>query len=506
MKQIAFSLLLLILVSVSVGAVWFRYQMKNRLGAKTAVIDPSPYFEDYAIIGIRNVNILDSDSGRFIPNQNVLLENGFIRSIDSTADLSSSVKYMNGTGKYLIPGLVDSHVHLKHSKNDLYLYLANGVTSVWEMFGHELHLGWKEEKQQGSISPDLFIATQKFGSEKGIYHWGKKYLWWHINVTSESAARKEVQKRKQMGYDAIKIGSFTSRNIFDVLIDEAQKQNIPVLGHIPLDVGLDHVYTSGFVESAHVEELTKNLMEEFGGVSYDDTEEFLSYLAERADSVAIQLRDNNIAVSTTIWLMESFMGQKFDIEKFLSDIELEYANPTLVEGKILRKIIGRGWLPGNNTYEDLDIKNDSERRAKSERWWKMYIEAIHIMTVALNNNGVTILAGTDANATCAVAGFSLHDELESLVHVGLSNEQALRSATNAPAEWTNTKSGVIKEGYQADLLLLSKNPLTDIGHTRSIETVFTGEYYLTKDKREELLSAIRATNDASRTIDIAQWK
>ena len=103
--------------------------------------------------------------------------------------------------------------------------------------------------------------------------------------------------------------------------------------------------------------------------------------------------------------------------------------------------------------------NDEELRANSKIFWNAYVEAIHIMTKSLVENEVLIMAGTDANVPVAIAGFSLHDELESLSKIGLSNSQVLYTATVAPSIWMNTNTGMIKEGLDADLILLSKNPL-----------------------------------------------
>ncbi len=76
----------------------------------------------------------------YFTERNIVLESGKIRSIDSVSFLRPEINYIDGYGKFLIPGLIDTHVHLENSRNDLYLYLANGVTSVFEMFGTSKHL------------------------------------------------------------------------------------------------------------------------------------------------------------------------------------------------------------------------------------------------------------------------------------------------------------------------------------------------------------------------------
>lgn len=482
-----------------IGFIWYKYQIKRGAGGYTEILNSEAFFQNYERIGVKNVSILEPEADYFITNQNVILENGVIQSIYPVENIDSSIQYIDGTDKFLIPGLTDTHVHLLDSKNDLLLYFANGITSIWEMFGNQTHLDWKKEYQEGNlISPELLIATGKVGSQKGAYGWGSKYFGGQINFTSVETTRKGIKNFKQKGFDAIKLGSFLNKEIYDAILDEAKKQQLPVLGHLSTEVGLERMYQSGLSELAHIEEITKNVMSDFGGMNYDNTAEFIDYLKSRADSIAINLRENDIAVSTTIWLMESLPEQKFNLDNFLKTLEIEYANPALIEGTIIRK----GWLSGNNHYENLEIKNDSEKRQKSEIWWKAYVEAIHIMTKALRGNNTTILAGTDANATCVVPGFSLHNELESLVNIGLTSSEAIYSATVAPSEWQKKKSGKIKIGYEADLVLLSANPLKNISNTKSIEFVFADNFYLTKNNREKLLENLKKINNNSRNINI----
>ncbi|MEQ9423912.1 MAG: amidohydrolase family protein [Cyclobacteriaceae bacterium] len=498
-KRILVGLVALILIAAIAEYWWSTNQIKAQTGAYTEIINPNRFVNSYEIIGIKNVKVLNADSVYFTV-RNVVLKNGLIHSIDDPTAENTEVEYIDGTGKYLIPGLIDTHVHLAESKNDLYLYLANGVTSVCEMFGTEQHLTWKQEKRQGAISPHLYVSSPKVGSLSGFNANMTKYYGGATHFNTEEAAAIGVKIFKDQGYDAIKLSSFLRLDIYNAIIDEANKLGIPVIGHLAEEIGLENLYGSGQSELAHVEEITKNTMSAFGGLEYDNTEEYLQYLKSKADSIAINLAENDISVSTTIWLMESLPKQKFDLDNFIKTIELEYANLGIVEGSEFNK----GWLPGNNQYENLEIKNDPERRPNSERFWKTYVEAIRIMTRALAKNGVTILAGTDANVACTVPGFSLHDELESLVKVGLLNEEVLYAATAAAADFMNENTGRIQVGKEADLILLSANPLENIKNTRDIERVFFDRFTINKDKIEEMLEAVAESNNRNRDVDISR--
>ena len=278
-------------------------------------------------------------------------------------------------------------------------------------------------------------------------------------------------------------------------------QNIPTIGHLNHNIGLKGLYVSGQSQLSHIEEVTKNTMEDYPGIVYNTPNEYIDYLNQKSDSIAIKLKENNIVIASTLSIIESVPKQNFDIENFLKSIELEYQNPGLIEGSKLAK----GWLPGNNGYENMEIKNNSELVGKSKRFWKTYVEAYYIMTKALIRHDVTITAGTDANVTGVVPGFSLHDELESLSTCGMSNSKILYTATIASAEWMQINTGKIEIGYDADLVLLEKNPLVDIKNTRTINSVIANGKLLERVELDKILQAIKQANNRSRKINIDEF-
>ena len=431
-----------------------------------------------------------------LDNLNVLIKNKKIIQISKEINIPNEYKIIDGTGKYLIPGLVDTHAHLHRSKNDLLLYLANGITHISEMFGTEKHLKWRKEAENGSLSPKIYVASRKLSSKKGLMPKIRSWFGSSPNYTTKNNARKAIIKFKEQGYDAIKLSSFLNAEIYYALTDEAKKQDIPTLGHLTYPVGLKGLYISGQSQLAHIEEITKATMHDFGGMDSSNTEEYLTYLKNNANDIAIKLKEVDMVVSSTVWIIESIPKQNFDIENFLKTIELEYQNPGEVEGSRLAK----GWLPSNNSYENMDIKNDSELIKKHKLFWKTYVEAIHIMAKALVKHNVTIITGTDSNTAGVVAGFSLHDEFESLYKCGMTNSQILYAATVAPAQWM--KSDV---GHRADLVLLTKNPLDDIKNTRTINAVISNGKLLDRKVLDEILQSIKDANNKSRKVSIDRF-
>ncbi|MEM9849791.1 MAG: hypothetical protein AAF847_18015, partial [Bacteroidota bacterium] len=127
-----------------IGMIWAGRQGNRMYGAYTKVVDHERFQPQTSCFGIRNVNILSPNCEQFIPQQSVLVENGEITKIDTQISMPPNIEIIDGTGKFLIPGLIDAHVHLWQSPNDLLLYIANGITEIRELIGSDEHLKWKQ--------------------------------------------------------------------------------------------------------------------------------------------------------------------------------------------------------------------------------------------------------------------------------------------------------------------------------------------------------------------------
>lgn len=480
--------------------LWANNELNVVLGKSVKVIDISTIVKPSKTILIKNVNMLSEDCSYFIKNQSVTIKDGVIIQCGENQVTNNTNEIIDGTDKFLIPGLIDSHVHLKESKNDLFLYLVNGVTYIREMAGRPIVLEWQKSIQKNGIGPRLFIASPPIFSESGFA--GYYYSWTRqsINYSTKNEAQNAIKKISEQGYDAVKMYGFVNPEMFKTTVETAKENSIPVIGHIPL-VNLETFYKSGQIEVAHIEEITIKTIDDFGKSISRNPKEYIKYLKAHSNQIAKKLKENNISVTSTVWLCESFSKQRFDLKSKLKEIELKYVNPKIIEGTPLYKL---GWLPGKNGYE-YDGKEKPEARKLSLVYWQTYTEAIHIMTKALVDNKVTIMAGTDANVATVVPGFSLHNELESLSKSGMTNSQVLYSATVAPSNWMKKNTGKIKPEYKSDLVLLTKNPLENIKNTKTIEYVFFDHYVINKNQIRTILKAIEDANNESRTIKIDEF-
>ncbi len=493
--------LLLSSISILLAYGYFRNEIDQMLGGNTMVVNTDGISFDSGEIAITNVHVLSEDSNYMRENLTVFLKDRKIIKISNSEQVPVEYKVINGQGRFLIPGLIDSHVHLKKSKNDLLLYIANGVTQIGEMTGMSHHFDYIAEYNQGAISPGIYIASPKVTSKSDWFTTVRSmFEQREQNFTTSEAVRKAVLDYKEDGYQSIKLSSDMSSESYFAINDEATKQGIPIIGHLPVGLTLDDLYKSGQSQLSHIDSIVQNLANQYGGIYSKNREDFLIDFRSKANEIAKKFKQHDIALSSTVWLHKTIEQQMFELPEFFKSIELEYQNPGWLEGSKVSK----GCLPGSNNYQNRHSKSPATKQAYMDNRLA-YNEAIKIITLALMNADVTILAGTDALGACGmIAGFSLHNELKELNRLGLSNSQVLQATTSVPAKWMGLKTGVIKEGYRADLLLLDKNPLIDINNTRTINAVIANGNYIEKSQLDKMLNEVKKANEQSRKVKIEE--
>ncbi len=215
---------------------------------------------------IRNVNIITMRSdNKVIKNANIVIHNQKIRSINGSIPENSQV--IDGTGKWLIPGLIDMHVHTLadgslsvmyptkgpavsfNTQNNMTPYIANGVTTVFDLGARPEHIGQRNEIIRGDVIGPRIALAKVIGGKKS-------------NTTSNtpSDGRNAVRIAKEEQYEFIKVYTWLNEETFKAVIDEAKKQNMKVVGHIPVvfeGKPTQDFFISHFGLIAHAEELSK---------------------------------------------------------------------------------------------------------------------------------------------------------------------------------------------------------------------------------------------------------
>lgn len=502
-KVLRFVLIGWLLLTIATAA-WFQYGLIDMYGGLTKKVDGKQFTPLEGPVVFTNVNVLAPDGESFLPGRNVILEDGQIVSVD-TLPLNGTRSAIDGSGKYLIPGYTDAHIHLFKSPNDLLLYVANGVTQVRELIGEKSHLKWRDQIKKGKrIGPDMYVASPRLGTFGRFEGWFMSWSQGFDNISSPKVARRAVKKYKRMGYDGIKIYSHLTPENYQALCETAQSIDMPIMGHVPFNVTLDDIYNSGQKDIAHFEEIMNALNREFDYYNAANAPEFLAFVEERVEEVARQLIAKDITVTSTMWGTSHLVEQKFNLDQFLTAVKLEYENPGISEWTTLVPRGGLGWLPHVNRYqlpEGLTLDETAGRRAH----WEAYAATEQLIANKFIEYGVKIMAGTDANLPIRVPGFSLFDEFESLNTIGMTPAQVLRSSTSIPAEWMKNNTGSIQAGRKANLVLLDENPLEDISNTRKINSVILNGKVFDRGLLDEILAAVKSANDASRKEDISAY-
>ncbi|MCC6557333.1 MAG: amidohydrolase family protein [Polyangiaceae bacterium] len=407
-------------------------------------------------IAFVDVSVVPMDRERILPHMTVLVSGGRITAVSPAGDVEvpASAERIDGRGRYLIPGLTDAHVHLV-SITDLDLYLANGVTTVFNLHGAPAHLRWRTWVEEGKRpGPTIYTTGPSFAA-----------------VRSPEEAVRLVDEQAAAGYDGIKIYNQVSREEYPALVAEAKRKRLLLMGHVARAPGFEATLRSGQA-IAHAEELTYTFFNPRG----DDDDAHIVYDEAKIPDAARMTAAAGVFVVATISMYRDIVRQATELDRYLQNPELEYLPPW----------IRAGLAPGRNRYSNRYSPEAVERLRISFGFQRKLIRAFE-------DAGVPLMTGTDATSIGPVAGFSMHEELLELVNSGLTPFQALRAATVSPARYFGRAdgSGTITAGARADLVLLSADPLADIRSTRRVAGVMARGRWFDAAALKARLDAIR---------------
>jgi len=428
-------------------------------------------------IAVTHVTVIDGTGAKPKLDQTVVVAGERITTVGKTSKVKLPVgaRVVDGTGKFLIPGLSDMHVHW-YDKEYLPLFIANGVTSIRLMWGMPMHHEWRKEIEQGSLpGPRLLIASAIVDGPKPI---------WPGSVTAANASegRKAVRTARQDGADFVKVYSLLPREAYFAIADEAKREGIPFAGHVPVSVSVEEASAAGQKTIEHLTgilqacssceaELLKSAQDALETI-LTTTNSPMSIVAEeihgeqlaletyspkKADQVFVELKRNHTwqCPTLTVLRLATFAD---DPASFTNDARLKYMPP---EVRTQWGQLGDGSrMKGRAAYDP----------ALGRTVFQKEMEIVDAMQRA----GVEILAGTDTLNPYCYPGFSLHDELGLLVQSGLTPMEALQAATFNAARFMGREKelGTIEPGRLADLVLLDADPLQDIHNTTKIRAVF----------------------------------
>lgn len=428
-------------------------------------------------IVLKQVHVLTMTSpNNIIKNATVVIVGNKIESINGA--IPKDAKIIDGKGKWLMPGLIDMHVHVPTDagpfgaklptqgavlffdlQDYMTLYNANGVTTILDLDSKAEHFGQRNEIGKGKVmGPRMGLAAKMDGGEGA----GRR-------VNSPEDGRQAVRSAKAEGYEFIKVYSELDVETYKAIIDEANKQGLKTIGHIPdaFQGKLNEAFVPNFGLLAHVEELAKHCKD---------------FNEQEAQRMAKLLKDNATWLSPTLITMEWIASQVRSLDALKALPTLKYVHP-LLQSK---------WQVANN-YNKM---SSPENIVLFDKMAKFNLLLVKVCKEA----GVPIVAGTDAGVSGVVPGFALHDELALLVKAGLTNEEALASVTWLAAQWLGIDKivGTIEPNKLADLILLDENPLDNIANTKKIAGVFINGRWLDKATINAQLADLAQRNTANR--------
>jgi hypothetical protein len=194
-----------------------------------ALAQDSDTSRDFAIVGI---NVIPMDEERRLDNQTVVVTGGVIQSVSDTAatTLPPGLHQISGEGRYLMPGLVDLHIHLRH-EDELVSNLAWGVTTVMHLGGSgelgQRLLGYRKEIRDGTrLGPNIYTTGRILDGDPAVASSA-------VSLATPEQARAAVKDLKSDGYDFIKTYNNVSQPVFAAIVDEANRQSLSVFGHVP---------------------------------------------------------------------------------------------------------------------------------------------------------------------------------------------------------------------------------------------------------------------------------
>ncbi|MBQ4822753.1 amidohydrolase family protein [Aquimarina sp. MMG016] len=429
--------------------------------------------EQYDIV-ISDVNLIDIEDGS-IATKTVFTRQGKIVkivSVDSSENYFFKEK-IDGKDKFMLPGFWDNHIHLRggdslinENRNLLPLFIANGITTVRDAGGDLTTsvLQWKKEiKNNTLIGPTIYTSGPKLDGANAT--WAGS-----IVVESKGDVIKALDSLQKIPSDFVKIyDSRISRDNYLEILKQASRRGIISSGHMPFTIELNEAVDSGIgaIEhlyyilkgcSANEKEITQAIINKKVGFWSAMDGLIATYNDTTAQKTFKSLIDHNTYVVPTLHIG--------NVLSYLD--EVDHTNDPYL------KIIGKGII---KTYQGRIKRalNASDEAKKSRKELNTFFKGL---TKSLHDSGVGLLAGSDSGAynSYTYSGISLHQELESLVDVGLTTLETLQTSAYNGSKYLNkdSLSGTIDIGKVSDLVILHSNPLEDIKNTRNIYRVIKG--------------------------------
>lgn len=429
---------------------------------------------------IIDVAIVDVENGGLIQDQTILIEADQIARMGNSTDLHvpKETLRIDGHGLYLLPGLIDAHVHFFDPSTFGPMMVAHGVTFVRDMGNPSVQaLSLRRKLQDGDILGPEMVTTGSIldGAPPFIPPIS-------IPCKTPEEGREAVRKQAALTVDQIKVYSRLEKEVFMAIADEARHLGVKVVGHVPDSVYIEEAAANGQQSCEHLfgfgnmiaKLLGDPVQFKTGGMGSDVP--YLLRLPE-VDQEKLQgalscIRTHAMAVCPTLVVFKHGSHLKDTLAG--RHPMAEYISPTI------RGIWHSIW---GASQQDADA-------SATDR----LLRAMQAFVKTLQRAEITLLVGTDLLFPGVIPGYSLHEELALWQEAGISPIDTLRGATIAPARFLGLahRLGTVAEGRTASMVLVRDNPLEDVRNANKIEAVFLRGRFFSRQHLNELMQETKS--------------
>jgi imidazolonepropionase-like amidohydrolase len=428
-------------------------------------------------LAITHISVIDATGAPTRTDQTVLIGDGRILRIGAAArvPVPSGTRTIDGTGKFLVPGLWDMHVHAWSRQPFESLFLNHGITGIREMgTGIDSQWGaagiweWRGAIRAGTAPGPRMVAAG-FILNGGTPD--QQPIHFFKGVPTLEAARSWVDSLASRGADFIKVYAALSPEAYSAIAQRAKERGLAFAGHVPARVGVRSASTAGQRSIEHLYDFLVSTSNEEDAVRRE-----LGAVLDTSDSPGSVAQITETAMTDR--LLATHSQSRADALFRLLAANGTWVTPTLTTTADPRcpgsplPIPDSAFLTGvpRGIHRFVQLPDAPAETVAIEC---RRLEAFIRITGSLHRAGVRLLAGSDAPNPGIIPGTGLHAELELLVRAGLTPLEALQAATRNPAEYLNAgdRSGTVEVGKLADLVVLTANPLADIRNLRQIDAV-----------------------------------
>ena len=436
--------------------------------AALALPAAAPPPADVAIVG---ATVLPMEGRERLADQTVIVSGDRISAVGPRASVAvpKGTQVIDGRGKYVMPGLVDMHVHLAPAPGNagdaaqraLAVMLAHGVTTARGMAGSPANLEVRGKVEAGEVAgPRIYAASPALHPK---------------SAPSAEQGREAVRKAQTAGFDLIKSHALSDPAIWQAVADESRKLGIPTAGHVENSVGLDRAMAAR-QQIEHLDGVIGEVVKLVApGTPLDwgqvPSPEALARASKVTDAQLAVLARKAVAARSwhvpTVALFEQISDTETPVEKLMADPNMRYVPDAAL----------KQWAA---QHDGLKKAGYSPADARA------FVQLRRRIVAAFAKAGVPMMAGSDTAQAFAIWGPGLHAEMRALARAGLTPMQALRSATVVPRDYFRSRPnggsalgwkadfGTVTRGARADLLLLDGDPLADLGALSRPAAVIAG--------------------------------